>query len=257
MKRFFLFLLVLIIVITGFVFIKYSFNKNEYNKFVDKTAEKEIEDENEKYYEVSTYITDEILKNSYESDSTAILRNSYTPEFMLENSDIIALVTITTIDGASTQYNSMFGMTYGNMLINNVIYGNDLSGQVVSYIKPGGIISLEDWEKTQPKAANAKREYLREQTGTEIDTKNTYLKILLGNDIELEAGKTYLAYLNYSDTFQKYEIIGLGNGLREVNVEQKSRVSLQNFDISTLKIKNNNTEEWEDLNTYIQTNINK
>ena len=83
------------------------------------------------------------------------------------------------------------------------------------------------------------------------------MKVLIDNDIYLEAGKTYLAYLNYSNSFQKYEIIGLGNGLREVNTEQKSRISVQNFDISSLKIKNNNTDEWEALNNYIQENINK
>lgn len=259
MKNYFLFLTLLTILITGCVLIKCTMNKNEQNKIASQPSDKEMlsENSNEKYYDVSTYITDEVLNNSYNNCSTIIFRNSYTPEFLLENSDIIALVTIVSIDGASTDYNSMFGMTYGNMLINNIIYGDDLSGQLLSYIKPGGIISLDDWEKAQPITAREKREYLRKQSVTDIDPQNTYLKVLIDNDIYLEAGKTYLAYLNYSNSFQKYEIIGLGNGLREVNTEQRSRISVQNFDISSLKIKNNNTDEWENLNNYIQENINK
>ena len=69
-------------------------------------------------------------------------------------------------------------------------------------------------------------------------------------------GKTYLAYLTYNEFFNAYEIIGLGNGLREINVEkQKDFVKLEQYNIDDLKIKNNNTQEWEELNMYISKNI--
>ena len=254
MKKLIFIVPIIILLVIGFVVTKVYINKGEEYNLNDKLEEEKTSNQVDSY-EVYSYITDDVLKNSSESETTALFRTSYTPEYMIENSDVIALVTIITIDGASTEYSSMFGMTYGSMMINNTIFGNDIKEQVEEYIKPGGRISLEDWEKAQPQAANEKREYLRQQSGSEIDKQNTYLNIVLGNDIELEAGKTYLAYLNYSDTFQKYEIIGLGNGLREINIEKKTSVTYQNYDINSLKIKNNDTKEWEDLDTYIQENI--
>ncbi len=209
-------------------------------------------------YKTYSYITDEMRLSSHDSKPVAMFRHEYTPEYMLELSDLVALVTIVTIDGASTEYNSMFGMTYGSLLIEDIIVGDNIEKDIVGYIKPGGILTMSNWEKTQPQTANDKRNYLSEKSETETNKDDTYINIKLGNDIELEAGKTYLAYLNYNEKFDKYEIIGLGNGLREVNVEQqinsvKKRKIKNNKD---LKIKNNTTGQWESLDTYIVENIN-
>ena len=141
-------------------------------------------------------------------------------------------------------------------MINNVLKGELENGQVINYTKPGGIMKMSDWEETQPEAANMKRKYLREKSGLDNDTENMYINLLISGDIEIEAGKSYLAYLKKNQNSQ-YEIIGLGNGLRELNVNQVSTVTANQLNnTSDLKIKNNETGEYESLQTYINTYIN-
>ena len=160
-----------------------------------------------------------------------------------------------TLDGADPN-GSLVGMTNGTMLVNNVLKGeNSVNGQVISYSKPGGMMKMSEWEKTQPEAANLKRQYLREKNNVDVDLDKTYVNLAISGDIEIEAGKSYLVYLKKN--LDKYEIIGLGNGLRELNVTQAiSKVSLQSFDINTLKIKNNETGEFESLKDYMDMYIN-
>lgn len=247
-------LIVLAIISALLIYVSIPNDLNDIDKIADAITNEKVT------YKTFSYITEEMLRNTSDSKPMTMFRYSYTPEKMLELSDTIALVTIVSIDGASTEYNNMFGMTYGKILVENIITGDKIENDIVSYIKPGGILTFANWEKTQPQAANEKRKYLREQSGTEIDKDNTYIRITLGNDIELETGKTYLAYLNYNEIFDKYEIIGLGNGLRELNVEQQiNEVKVQNIDSynNDLKIKDNTTGEWESLDLYIKNNITK
>ncbi len=244
---------ILLIVITSII---PKVKQNSSSSIPDIDGKNENGDNKE--YKIYSYITDKMKSDAKESKPVAMFRHEYTPEYMLELSDMVALVTIITIDGASTEYNNMFGMTYGSLLIEDIIAGDNIDKDVIEYIKPGGILTMSNWEKTQPQAANDKRNHLREQSGTEIDKDNTYINIKLGNDIELEIGKTYLAYLNYNETFDKYEMVGLGNGLREVNIEQQiNSVKKRNIkNNSDLNIKNNTTGEWESLNKYVSENTN-
>ena len=48
------------------------------------------------------------------------------------------------------------------------------------------------------------RDYLNEKAGKVIDKENTYFNIKLEDDIEIEEGKTYLAYLHYIEKYDKY-----------------------------------------------------
>lgn len=214
-----------------------------------------IENDKKTEYLTSTYITENMKNNNINKVIMTEKEHAYTPEFMLDNSEIVALVTVISLDGINMEYGPL-GMTYGKLLVNNVLYGNIEEGKVIEYLKPGGIVSMEDYDKYDFPAAVQKRDYLNQKNGIVIDKENTYIRLGLEEDIDLEAGKTYLVYLNYIEEFDKYEIIGEGNGLREVNINQVSRVSQQNMDINNLSIKNNKTGEWENLNTYVQQNIN-
>ncbi len=161
-------------------------NKNKNIGAIESTNVNERNvNEVDKEYKIYSYITDEMRSNMHESKPVALFRHEYTPEYMLELSDTVALVTIVTIDGASTEYNNMFGMTYGSLLIENIISGDNIEKDIIEYIKPGGILTMSNWEKTQPQAASDKRNYLREQSGAEIDKDNTYINIMLGNNIRL------------------------------------------------------------------------
>jgi len=195
-------------------------------------------------------------ENSDESTMYAELASEYTPSSMLNVSDIIALVTVVSIDGASMDY-STFGMTYGRMLVDYVIVGNINTDDLIEYLKPGGYVTVADYDAHDIPASVAKRDYLRQQSGIVIDKENTYINLKVEDDIEIEAGKTYLAYLHYREKDGKYEIVGLRNGLREVNVSKVSSVTIQKYSIDELKIKNNVTGEWESLNTYITYDIKK
>lgn len=203
-------------------------------------------------YAVSTYITDEILKNSEHTNMSVLLENEYTPQYMKDIASDVAIITIVDLDHADMHFTYMIASTYGTFVVNNVIYGTLKEGTSMPYIRPGGIISVAEYEKTDFPEAIEKREYLREQQGVKIDKDNTYYDMKMENDISVEAGKTYLAYLHYQEKWDAYEIIGLGNGLREVNVQRQNRtVQPQTYKINDLKIKNNNTGEFESLDSYI------
>ncbi len=215
-------------------------------------------DMNTKGYETYSYITEEMKNNSEKLETIAEFNVEYNPEYLLEESDAIVLASIISVDGASAKYNSVVGMTYGKLLVSETIKGQVKEGEILEYLKPGGLITVSDWESYQDPEANAKREYLRQVNKVNIDKDNTYISLGLPDDIEIEAGKTYLAYLNYSDTYKKYEIIGLGTGLREVNIDKTNIVTYsQNIDNNALKIKNNKTGEYESLNQYIEQYIDK
>lgn len=204
-------------------------------------------------YEVTSYITDDIIANTQNCTVDLCLNEEYTPQVIGKDADDIVIATVISLDGATADM-GLFGMTTGKIVINSNLSGDLEQGQVVEYMKNGGIMKMSDWEKTQPESANNKREYLREQSGSDIDLDNTYINITISDDIEIEEGYTYLMYLRKNE--DKYEIIGLDVGLRKVNVDYSSRVSAQSLDIDDLEIMNNKTGEFESLQNYINTYIN-
>lgn len=225
-------------------------------KIKDKKQQNQILfNEEAQGYQISTYITDEIKANSQDCLTELCLLEEFSPNKIGNDADCIALATVITLDGADPE-GSIIGMTNGKLLINTVLQGNLTQGQVIEYTKPGGVMNMAEWEATQPEAANLKRQYLRTQSGVNVDLNNTYINLMISGDIEIEAGKSYLVYLKNNNN-SEYEIIGLGNGLRELNVSQaRSTVTTQNLDTSSLMIKNNETGEYESLQDYINTYIN-
>ena len=198
--------------------------------------------------QIYTYVTDEMKKDSKyidENKATAQISKVYTPKDLLELCDCIALITVESIEGASREYSSST-MTYGKVIVNNVILGDIKLGDEIEYLKPGGYITVAEYDKYEDGA-----EITEEQTGEETQ----YYNALLNGDIEIEVGKTYLAYLRYDNNEDKYEIIGLGNGLREINIPKENVVTSKEYDLDELKILNNTTNEWESLKEYIENNI--
>lgn len=244
--------LVLIVIITASIGI--IVNKN--NTYSDNiSTNNNIVYENEEGLETYTYITDEMINNSEKYVMYPELISEFTPDIMFNESDVIALVTITTIDGASMEY-SAYGMTYGTMIVDNVIYGTfQNSNELIEYFKPGGFVTVADYDTHDFPDSVEKRDRIREEAGIVIDKNNTYINMQIEGDIEIEVGKTYLVYLHYMEKYDKYEIVGLRNGLREVNIPKQTIVKTQSLDLNNLQIKNNITEEWEDLDQYVQENI--
>ena len=64
-----------------------------------------------------------------------------------------------------------------------------------------------------------------------------YANLRVNKDINIEEGKTYLAYLTYNEKNKGYEIIGLEIGLREVQIPQETEyVSVINLDFEKTNI---------------------
>lgn len=198
----------------------------------------------------NTYITDEMREHTQSGRWQTLSTKSLEPSSLVQMASDVAIVRVLTVDHADMKYAGFVPMTYGEMLVDLTLIGDVKAGSHISYGKPGGLVSIAEYETTDDPAAIAKREALREQVGLEIDKENTYYDILLGNDVEIIPGKAYLAYLDYHKDKQLYEIIGLGNGFREIDVPIKDDTPL---DITNLHIKNNDTGEFESLQSYIDT----
>lgn len=243
---------VFVLILSVFIFKHSMLTENEKSYNYEIPKDNTIQGE----YEITSYVTQEMKKGARKNVCSLAMRYEYTPEKMYELCTDIAIVKIISIDYMNPSA-SMLGMTYGKLLINNIIVGNLSQGQVVEYEKPGGYIDVETYSKSRPIASQEKMKYLRKKAGLSENMSNEYINILAENDIELEEGKAYLAYLTYNEYDKAYEIIGLGNGLREVDIPQES-TNVKSTEVNTnlVKIKNNETGKWENLNIYVKENIN-
>lgn len=221
------------------------------DKLVAETNENETTDCQE-LYNIYTFVSDYIKSNAEEVKVSAELNEEVTLSSLVKSTENIAIVRIISLDSSSAEFDQVVGKTYGKLIVNTVIKGNLQEGDVVEYAALGGYLTIAEWEQYQPSTANEKRDYLRKQNGTEVDKNTTYMHLQIGNNLDVEEGKTYLAYLNYNEDMEKYEIVGFEDGLMEINVnKEESTVSTIDIDGQELKIKNNDSGEYESLDEYI------
>ncbi len=158
-------------------------------------------------------------------------------DYLEENSSDIIIGKVKSIDG-TTNYNEKnksytFVSTYGTIQVEGIIKSNSKFSlnDTVLFARMGGEITVAEYEKSlEP------RQIVRQKIDqlTEEEKKNLYVRMYIANDIEIEAGKTYLMYLSYDESTEKYAIIGFENGLREYNKNNNT-------------FKNNATGEFESL----------
>lgn len=239
---------------TGFlIYYSKSNNKLENNIESNNVDGSYVEDF---WYQTYNYLSEEIRSSAEQSVPSASFVNDNTPKTMLDRSDTVAIISIISVDGVNSKINPAVGATYGKLVINNVLYGDLNSGDVVEYIKSGAIMSLAEWEEVQPEDARIKREEIRKKSGVDSSyLTDTYKQFHYASDPIVEDGKTYLAYLKYNDSVDKYEIIGRENGLRELNIAKQEKVSSKSYEIQDYTIKNNTTNEYEELGNYVSMNI--
>lgn len=200
---------------------------------------------------VSTYVTNDIKKSAENGDVSVEFNKKVTLNELVNSAENIAIVRIISLDSSSAEYDHVVGKTYGRLIINTAIKGNLKEGTVVDYAALGGYLKITEWEQYQPEAANAKRKLLRGQNGIKVDD-NSYIHLQFDDCIDVEAGKTYLAYLNYNKNMQKYEIIGFGDGFMELSIDsEQENISTININTNEVKILNNYTKEYENLDEYI------
>lgn len=158
-------------------------------------------------------------------------------DYLEGNSSDIIIGKVKSIDG-TTNYNEKnksytFVSTYGTIQVEGIIKSNSKFSlnDTVLFARMGGEITVAEYEKSlEP------RQIVRQKIDqlTEEEKKNLYVRMYIANDIEIEAGKTYLMYLSYDESTEKYAIIGFENGLREYNKNNNT-------------VKNNSTGEFESL----------
>lgn len=246
--------IVIIALISGITYDKNLKEKMSQNNElgVEEAKREEIEK-----YSLSTYITPQMKENAETIGVVVCYEHEYTPEYLLEECDAIAIIRVISHDGVDTS-KGLFENTVGRALINNRIYGQIEEGAVIKYIKAGAYMDKETWNNAQPEASRDRRIMVRKLMGITTPLSQEYINTLLPDDIDIEIGKTYLAYLNYIETYDEYEIIGLGFGLRELDINQETEyVSKINIDLADAQILNNKTNEYESLIDYIQKYIEK
>ena len=154
-----------------------------------------------------------------------------------EMAEDIVIAKVSKIDGG-TNYNEYFKMyssvnTIGEIEIEKSIKGELKEGQIVPFIRLGGIVETSEYVK----GLNEKRKRLleeAEQKGEETMLDYKYVKEIKSGDIEIEKGKTYLMFICYDPYNERYEIFGDQYGLRE-------------YDENTNSVLNNDTNEYEKI----------
>lgn len=188
----------------------------------------------------STILPEDIANVSSVVDTTINLAD---PQALAENSNYIALAYIDSLDGAnnyseiSQQY--VLPYTFGQMTVLENYKGELTPGEKYGFYRLGGTLPAEQYYAgVLSPEANAKRQTMQAENG-ESDA-GKYVRDLAVGDIEIEAGKTYLAYLapesSYYGKPDTYAIIGYQGGLREARQRDDVWQVLNNF-----------TGEWEDL----------
>lgn len=210
----------------------------------------------EVFYETRSYLTDEIKSKAEQTIPSASFASDNSPSAILNNSDAVAIVSVISVDGVNNKISPAVGSSYGELVINNVLVGDLNVGEKVEYIKSGAIMTLAEWEEAQPEDARRKREEIRKESGVDDSyLTDTYRQFHYANDLIVEEGKTYLAYLKFNKSVGKYEIIGRENGLRELNIDKQEKVSSKSYELENYTIKNNVTKEYESLNEYVSMNV--
>ena len=155
----------------------------------------------------------------------------------------IAIVNIESIDGGdninqnTSEY--IYPFTYGKMKILAVYKGDLQVNATIGYTRMGGVIPFDKYYASLYPEQQSKIDRNMK------DDKPEYVEMMFEDDIQIEAGKTYLVYLTsypqYKiDDLPVYNIGGWEGGLREIQGNPKAKTGV--------KVYNNYTGDWDTLN---------
>ncbi len=212
-------------------------NKKIYNDYLKKDNNGyEIDKERKTILSFTSY-----LDWAYDLTDSKVLTDSF---------EYIALIKIDSIDGVDN-YDTVINQyvlpyTYGKATVLKVLKGN-INQEQIDFRRLGGKISFEKWLEGDD--APEKIIKIKEESGLKnIKNENIIVNSTMSDDIDVEKGKIYLAFLEYDSSLNKeneYWIGGMQYGLREV---QQSNISLSsNNSIGNLKVKDNTTGNWTNL----------
>lgn len=155
----------------------------------------------------------------------------------------VALVRIESIDGGDninqTTNEYTYPFTYGKMKILAVYKGDLQVNATIGYTRMGGIIPFNKYYASLYPEQQSKIDRNMK------DDKPEYVEMMFDGDIQIEAGKAYLVYLDPDNDYEidglpVYSIGGWEGGLREIQGNPKAKTGV--------KVHNNYTGEWDTLN---------
>ncbi len=170
-----------------------------------------------------------------------------------EHAKYAVLAKVKSIDGCTnynkTQKEYTAVMTYGNIEVLSVLKG-EIKDKTIPFIKLGGEISFEEYEKGLEDSQKEKLDLTSKLTVTE--KKTSYVSYYPNEDVKLEEGKIYLMYLNYNSDYDKYVCEFLQYGTREVEpstIQLKKSINSETRveNLNNVKVKNNETGKFESL----------
>ena len=182
-----------------------------------------------------------ILSKSNEADLAVDYSNI---KNLVNESQIIAIVKIESEEGKNynpvrKEYVPVY--TTGTLKIEEIIQNNSdvliAQNETIEYVRLGGKITFSEYLK---RVSESERNKLVQNISskTKLTTEQMAVKLvkdIFVGDIEIEQGKEYLVFLNYTKDYGKYNILGFEYGLRE-------------YDSETMSIRNNKTNNFESIN---------
>lgn len=174
-----------------------------------------------------------------------------TMEEYAEKADMIILGSITSLDGAETilgeNMQSVLGFTLGTLFVQETYKGNSRNGEIIKYLKNGGVISMAQQDAAYDLESFQKRGQIEEDTKNYKSVSDVYINTTLEQDIQVEEGKTYLLSLDYIEELDRYLMIGYNEMNREANLPKVQNVSCIDVDLSNIKLKSYEAAGYEDL----------
>ena len=168
-----------------------------------------------KYYRNADYTTNKSgAKTLYIEKEYDILVDISDINVLKNLVDQIVIAKVDKIEGC-TNYSEGLGMytrinTLGNIEILQVLKGNINVDAKVPFIRGGGTISYNDYEKG---VSEKDKQKLKNS-----DSNYELVKEKAKDDIDIEEGKIYLMFLHYDIYNQRYEIVANQYGLREYDI---------------------------------------
>lgn len=159
---------------------------------------------------------------------------------------VVARVHIDSIDNGrsfspiSDRY--VFPQTIGKMSVREVYKGDLEPDTQVNYSRVGGTVTYDDyWNSLN----QAQREKILQLNRGQKPTDAKYIQAKITDDIDVEVGKEYVAFLQpqtaKDGSLKEYSITGYQYGLREVRGTGDEATVL-----------NNETQTWESLGSYVK-----
>ncbi len=164
---------------------------------------------------------------------------------MFERSDYVAIVHVDSIDGVDN-YAEVINQparvfTYGKFTVIDTFKGSLNEGETKNFYRVGGTMPFDKYCQHISEVECSKLEAL--------NTDRNDVSYAVAGDIDIEQGKTYLAYLKKDEalravegyTFQENQ-----GGLREIQTAGGYSAN------SNIKVLNNFTGEWENLSDIVK-----